>query len=59
MADKKITPKAPAGEPRSDTSAAAGVTKTSAKKMQAKKMQAKKMQAKKMQAKKMQAKKMG
>ncbi len=53
MADKKITPKAPAGEPRSDTSAAAGVTKTSAKKMQAKKMQAKKMQAKKMQAKKM------
>ncbi|MEX2274697.1 MAG: hypothetical protein WEA10_03890 [Actinomycetota bacterium] len=56
MAKKRITPKSPTSAARSDKkSAAAGVTKTSAKKVQAKKVQAKKVQAKKVQAKKVQA----
>lgn len=38
MAEKKITPKAPEGEARSNTGAAAGVTKTQAKKVEARSM---------------------
>lgn len=52
MAEKRITPKAPEGEARSDKSAAAGVKKTSARKLQARKLQARKLQTRKLQTRK-------
>jgi hypothetical protein len=54
MADKKITPKPPVSEARVDGGAAAGVTKTTARKLQARKLQARKLQARKLQARKLQ-----
>jgi hypothetical protein len=58
MADKKITPKPPVSEARVDGGAAAGVTKTTARKLQARKLQARKLQARKLQARKLQARKL-